>query len=112
MREPKWITELSEEKSTRYYSNKQEKTLAKKLQGKTTCNSGAKFGQNDVLTSYAEFECKTTAKNSFTVHYEDWEKLCKKCSPEKIPAMQFELQSQKKNFVLVSLEDFEYLINK
>ena len=108
MSEPKWIAKIGNE-PTRYHSTKQEKMVAKKLSGKTTINSGATLGQNDVITDNVEVECKTTSKDSFTVKYSDWEKLRHKCGADKMPIMVFELQKQKKNFVLLSLEDYEYL---
>ena len=55
---------------TRFYSNKQEKQVAKTLGGKQTANSGATpFVKGDVLTDEWLIECKTTTseKTSFTV---------------------------------------------
>lgn len=46
--------------STRYFSSKQEKRVAKAVKGKTVANSGApKFVAGDVRTENWLFECKT-----------------------------------------------------
>ena len=59
---------------TRFYSNKQEKTVAKVLSGKKVANSGAtKFDKGDVVTDKWLIECKTTtgtAKASFSIKRE------------------------------------------
>lgn len=61
--------------STRYYSNRQEKYVAKQLNGKTQPNSGATpFGLGDVTVgSDWLVECKTqmTSKKSMTIQ-KDW----------------------------------------
>ncbi len=50
-----------EKKSTRYYSNRQEKQVAKKNKGEQTINSGAAvFNAGDVKTNRFVIECKTT----------------------------------------------------
>lgn len=58
-------------KPTRFYSNKQEKAVAKKIGGKQTANSGATaFSKGDVQTEEWLIECKTTtctAKASFSI---------------------------------------------
>lgn len=58
---------------TRFYSNKQEKTVAKALGGKQVSNSGATaFSKGDVHTDKFLVECKTTIddKKSFTIKKE------------------------------------------
>ena len=59
---------------TRFYSNKQEKAVAKALQGKQVSNSGApKFCGGDVTTDDWLIECKTTTatiKQSFSIKKE------------------------------------------
>lgn len=51
--------------NTRYYSNKQEKKIAKKLSGKQTANSGAtKFSKGDITTEKFLIEAKTKTKES------------------------------------------------
>lgn len=60
--------------STRYYSERQEKSVAKKIGGKVVPNSGAAtFVAGDVITKQFLIECKTKTKDSksFTIK-EDW----------------------------------------
>lgn len=59
---------------TRFYSNKQEKAVAKAVQGKQTANSGATaFSKGDVRNDLFLLECKTHTefRNSFTIKH-DW----------------------------------------
>lgn len=52
-------------KSTRYYSERQEKAVAKKVKGERVPNSGAiKFGGGDVTTDDWLIECKTKTEPS------------------------------------------------
>lgn len=60
---------------TRFYSSKQEDSVAKAINGKKTANSGAtKFQKGDVITEDKLFllECKTCVKEqkTFTLHKE------------------------------------------
>lgn len=60
--------------STRYYSGRQERKVAKAIKGRVTANSGAtKFGAGDVTTDQWLIECKTctTDKKQFTIK-EEW----------------------------------------
>ena len=60
--------------STRYYSSRQERRIAKQLGGKQTANSGApKFTAGDVKTQHFLIEAKTVTKEqkSFTIQ-RDW----------------------------------------
>ena len=64
-------------KPTRFYSSKQEKAVAKVVQGKQVANSGATaFNKGDVNTENWLIECKTatTAKASFSIKREWLEK--------------------------------------
>lgn len=61
-------------KPTRFYSNKQERNVAKTLNGKQVTNSGAtKFNKGDIVTDLFLIEAKTctTEKKSFTIKH-DW----------------------------------------
>lgn len=54
--------------STRYYSERQEKVVAKALNGRQTANSGATmFSKGDVKTSHFLIECKTLLKSSKSI---------------------------------------------
>lgn len=58
---------------TRWYSNKQEKQIAKAVSGKKVANSGATaFNKGDVITDNFLIEAKTCTKEqkTFTLHKE------------------------------------------
>lgn len=64
-------------KSTRYFSSRQEKKVAKTINGKTTANSGAStFSAGDVTNELFLIECKTCMedKQSFSIKKEWLEK--------------------------------------
>lgn len=109
-RKPKWMND--EKPSTRAHSKKQETAVAKALRtGITTINSGATFGQNDVLTDFAEVECKTTEKASMTLTIETWEKLVKKSDKGKIPMMTLEFSKHETHLAVLPLDDLVFLLN-
>lgn len=61
-------------KPTRWYSNRQEKAVAKAVNGKKVANSGATaFNKGDVQSDGWLFECKTITeeRKSFTIK-RDW----------------------------------------
>lgn len=110
MNRPNW---LDNNKSTRARSFKQESRIAKDLKGKQTINSGATFGENDVVTDYCEIEAKTTAKKSFKFDLETFDKLERKTKVGKLPIMCIDFETEKNsNFVLMKYSDFKYLIDK
>lgn len=111
-KKPKWLNNLEAKESTRAKSGKQETRLAKSLQGRTTINSGATFGQNDVTTDFCEIEAKTTDKGSFTVKMSDLEKMHKKCDAKKIPIMVVEMRSYHKEYAVIRFDDLKYLIEQ
>ena len=60
-------------KPTRWYSNKQEKAVAKAISGKKVANSGATaFNKGDVQSDNWLYECKTLTqeRKSFTIKRE------------------------------------------
>ena len=62
---------------TRFYSNRQEKKVAKAVKGKLVSNSGASdFTAGDIVTDLFLLECKTktTASKSFTLKKEWFDK--------------------------------------
>ena len=98
--------------TTRGRSKKQESRLAKQLNGHTTINSGATFGQNDVVTDFCEVEAKTTKKESFSLKLSDWRLLRKKCAPEKIPILIVDFESTKDSLAVLTYEDLSFLIQQ
>lgn len=86
-------------------SDKQEKKLAKEFGGKTTINSGATFGQNDIITPVFEIEAKTTSKKSFTLKLEDLKKLQRKCDKNKVPIFIVEFEGNDE-YVIVNKNFF------
>lgn len=105
---PKW---LEEKETTRKRSRKQETKIAKDLNGRATINSGATFGENDVVVDFAEIEAKTTKHNSFSLKMEDWTKLRKKSNVKKIPAMVIDFESSNRSLAVIDYEDLKYLIS-
>lgn len=96
--------------STRARSKKQETKIAQRLNGRTTINSGATFGENDVITDYAEVEAKTTRKNSFSFKVADWQKMVDKCAVNKIPIFEIEFEGNDLNLAVLNVDDLRMLI--
>lgn len=108
----KYMEDMFSEKTTRQRSSKQESRLAKQLKGHTTINSGATFGQNDVVTDFCEVEAKTTNKESFSLKLADWRILRKKCSGSKIPIFIVDFEQSKDTLAVLTYEDLQFLINQ
>lgn len=100
---PNW---LGKENSTRYRSNKQEKDLAKKFGGRTTSNSGARFGENDVKSDKFEVEAKTTKSKQFILKLEDLHKMQRKCRVTKKAVFVIQFEETGEQYALTSLIDF------
>ena len=100
---PKW---LNKEVSTRQRSDKQEKRLAKQFGGRTTSNSGARFGENDVKTHEFDIEAKTTKSKQFIVKLEDLKKMQRKTRVDKKPLFAINFEETGDEFILISLSDF------
>ena len=108
----KYMENLFTPKTTRQRSSKQESRLAKQLHGHTTINSGATFGQNDVVTDFCEIEAKTTLKESFSLKLSDWRILRKKCAGDKIPIFIIDYEQSKDTLAVLPYEDLQFLINQ
>ena len=98
--------------TTRSRSKRQETRLAKQLNGHTTINSGATFGQNDVIADYCEVEAKTTLKESFTLKLMDWRILRKKCAGNKIPIFVVDFEQSKDTLAVLTMDDLRFLIEQ
>ena len=65
---------MQPKRPTRFYSNNQEKKVAKAVGGRKVANSGAcKFNKGDVITDNILIECKTrtSEQSTFTIK-RDW----------------------------------------
>lgn len=96
--------------NTRKYSNKQEKTISKHLNGRQQINSGATpFYKADVITKYLLIEAKTTTtkKESFAIKKEWITKLNReKLSMRKdYGVLAFNYEPNGENYYVVN-EDF------
>lgn len=105
--------------ATRYFSNKQEKHVAKVLGGRQTANSGATmFQKGDVALDDWLIECKTSMKEkqSFSIKREWLEK-----NEEEAFAMgknhsalcfNFGEPHNTRNYYIISEEEFEEIIRR
>lgn len=106
------MDKLFSEKTTRERSSKQESRIAKQLRGYTSINSGATFGQNDVITDFCEVEAKTTNKESYSLKLSDWRILRKKCASNKIPIFIVDFEQSKDSLAVLTYEDLQFLISQ
>lgn len=102
--------------STRHYSNKQEKNVAKNIGGKKVSNSGAPmFLAGDVKTDKFLIECKTATKeqDSFSIRKKWVEKVKEESFSQGKPywsiAFNFGGESQKENLYIINEELFNEL---
>ena len=106
-----------EKKPTRYFSDKQEKSVASRLRGKQTANSGATpFSKGDVLLEDVLMECKTKTKDSesFTIHKEWIDKNTREAlvMGKKYGAIAFNFGPNQPNYYIIDEELMEILIDK
>lgn len=103
-------------KSTRYYSNRQEKQIAKALGGKQSSNSGATpFQKGDVKTSVVLIEAKTTTspKSSFSIK-KDWLLKNKEeafAMNRHYSALAFNFGPDEENYYIIDEKLFKKLLN-
>ncbi|MBO6272868.1 hypothetical protein J6O48_08850 [bacterium] len=104
-------------KPTRWYSNKQEKQVAKAVKGKQTSNSGATaFQKGDVITTDWLIECKTSTsyKKSFSIK-EDWIKKNKEeafGTGKLYSALAFNFGPNTDNYYIIDEKMFKYLVKQ
>ena len=68
---------MAKKGTTKYKSIKQEKRVAKELDGRTVIGSGALLDKADVKSDIFLIECKTTAKNFYPLSLATWKKIQK-----------------------------------
>lgn len=78
----KVVNKLANKGTTKYLSNKQEKSVATDFSGKVVIASGALWGsKGDVITDLFLIECKTTGKPSYSLNCEKtWMKIHREAS--------------------------------
>ena len=103
-------------KPTRYFSSKQEKKVAKNLNGKVQKNSGATpYQKGDVSLEKYLIECKTKTTHSESINIKkEWlEKLDREALFMGKPnsALIFNFGLDEKNYVIISEDLFKELID-
>lgn len=91
-------------------SQKQEKSVAKKLNAKVTIASGALWGmKGDVRNEEYLIECKTTSKPYYSLTAKVWEKIEKEAIKDhgRIPLMVIDLSNGDNRYVVFNPNDFE-----
>ena len=104
-------------KSTRHYSKQQENTVASKVGGQRTLNSGATpFQKGDVNTDNILIECKTKVKPSetMTIHKEWLEKNEKEAlfMGKTYSALAFNFGPNEKNYYIIDEYMFDMIRSK
>lgn len=107
--------EDNSKRSTRDFSSKQERAVAKKLGGKTTPNSGATIAvKGDVKTEDFLLDCKTKTKPSESISIKkEWiEKLKDEICFEGKPywSLVFSFGEDQENYYIINEELFEFLM--
>lgn len=87
-----------------------ESTVAKALKGKLTVNSGATFGQNDIIADYCEIEAKLTTHDSYPLKAKYFEEVRRKCGVKKIPLMVINFEAHKVTYAILPVEDLEFIL--
>lgn len=111
-RRPKYLERMFAGKTTRERSSRQESRIASEINGRTTINSGATFGENDVVNDFMEVEAKTTLHDSFSLKLADFRKLKKKAKVNKIPAMVIDFENSHDSLAVIPYDDLIYLIQQ
>ena len=107
-----------ENKSTKYYSDKQEKEIAKKLGGKQVGGSGAsQFSKGDVrVGERILIECKTTTteKNSYSVKKKVLDKISAeaKSMGKFFSILAFNFGPETNNYYVIDEDTVKFLIEK
>lgn len=99
-------------KTKKKKSDKQEKTLAQLVGGKTQAGSGNQWhSKGDVIDKEFLHECKYTQKKSFSVSIKLWEEIDQKAFEMggRTPAMEILLGEGQENLKLIVLSIDDYL---
>ena len=109
---------MKNKNSTRYYSSRQEKQIAKTVDGKVQSNSGATlFNKGDIKTKNWLFEAKTCMKEqeSFSIKKEWLEKLKQEsfAMNKEFYSLVFNFgnQTSNENFYILNEKVFKQILN-
>ena len=102
-------------KPTRYYSKKQENSIAAAVGGKTTPNSGATpFAPGDVKTNKFLIECKTKMSSSKSISIKkEWiQKLRDESlfAGKEYEALIFNIGPDEENYAIIDMNLFQILL--
>lgn len=105
--------------SSRFYSSKQEDTVAKELCGRVQTNSGAgKFDKSDVIVEQASIliECKTceTDKESFSIKKSWIKKNKEECLTQRVSngVIAFNFGPDQENYYVIDTKLMKFLLEK
>lgn len=108
------VEKNTENKSTRYYSSKQEKSVAKEINSKTNINSGATtWVKGDVSSEKFLIECKTKTSPSESISIKkEWIRKLRQESVfmgKKYEALVFNFGPDEENFAIIDMDLFNKL---
>lgn len=106
MRKSNWMDGDSDAPSTRAMSDKHEKSLVKKMGGRQTANSGARFGENDLQTDKLDIEAKVTHGSGYRINVAEIRKMRMNARPGLVPAQIIRFEKDGEEIILFSLTDF------
>lgn len=95
--------------TTKYFSNKQEKDVAKKFNARQVIASGAIwFSKADVRNSEYLIECKTTGNTYYSLTAKVWEKIEREAIKDhmRTPLMVIDLEHGKDRIIVFRPKDF------
>jgi len=103
-------SDASLKSNNRKRSDKRESFLAKDLGGKTTVNSGATFGENDVETESLSIDDKTTVKSSYTITVDTFKKVKARTKADKMPVLTINFENDNLCLAVINYSDLKFMI--
>lgn len=107
---------MAKKGTTKYKSIKQEKRVAKELDGRTVIGSGALLDKADVKSDSFLIECKTTAKNFYPLNLATWKKVQKEALKVcRTPLMYIDFNDdcvEKQSVIVMNGNDFEFFFKE
>lgn len=86
-------------------AGRSEKKIAKAFNGRTTVNSGATFGQNDVEADMFSIEDKVTLNASYSLKAAYLKEVEKKAPLGKIPLLTLTFETEGVTYAVIKLND-------